>query len=384
MKCQNYMTKILLTNLEKEFNMNEDKSKHGGRALKIAQEKKITMNKILDFSSNINPFGMDKSLIKVIKDNIKFLRYYPQLDLNQLKIKISNLFQTNPENIRLGSGATDIIYRLANIFYIQESKKKILFINPSFLEYKLSFKAYEDIEIINYMLDVNNFNIKEDILKYLDKDLLALYICNPNNPSSNLMDANLLNIILNVCKKNNIYLIMDECFMDFVENERKYSLISKIDEFDNLIILRTFTKLFAMPAIRLAYLLSSNQRILKSFDNLSPTWNISTIPLNVGLRAIDIYKKIRNKNLKYLKKERKYLKNKLEELDIEVYHSDTNFILFKLEMQKKSLEKYLLGYNVLIRSCRDFKGLDESYYRICIRTHRENKRIIKLMREYLR
>ena len=358
---------------------------HGGKVLEISKKSNIEVGEFLDFSANISPFLMEKEIKEKLYNSIDDIVYYPETDYEDIYIKLASLHNINKAYIRLGNGAIDIIYKLAAFLNLKKGKKrKVLFVEPSFIEYRKAFRIYEDIDLVYYDMDKENLKLDESILDILDNDMLAIFICNPNNPSSCLVEKEILNKILKKCKEKDIYLVLDECFMDFILEEDKYSLVSNIEENKKLIILRSFTKLFAVAGLRLGYTISSDRFFLKSMDLLNPHWNINTLALRVADLAADIYIDLKNKNLDLIEKERKYLIQELEDLKIKVYESKANFILLRLDKNYDDFEQYLLKYKILIRSCSNYRGLDGRYYRIAIRTHKDNVKLINVFKEYFR
>ena len=202
---------------------------HGGKVLEISKKSNIEVGEFLDFSANISPFLMEKEIKEKLYNSIDDIVYYPETDYEDIYIKLASLHNINKAYIRLGNGAIDIIYKLAAFLNLKKGKKrKVLFVEPSFIEYRKAFRIYEDIDLVYYDMDKENLKLDESILDILDNDILAIFICNPNNPSSCLVEKEILNKILKKCKEKDIYLVLDECFMDFILEEDKYSLVSNI------------------------------------------------------------------------------------------------------------------------------------------------------------
>lgn len=351
---------------------------HGGKIIDLIKDSK---EKYIDFSANINSYGLDKRIKKEIVLTVDNIKHYPSTNYKKLSEKICYIHNIDKDFIHLGNGASDLIYRLAVCFFLLKNNKlRISLPYPSFIEYEKSFEAFDNIEKSYYRLDFDKpFNLEE--LNLANTDII--YICNPNNPSSTLISKKKLFDLANRCKKQKIFLIIDECFMDFVNNEEEYSLISEIKNNKYIIILRSFTKIFALAGLRLGYILSSNKDILTKMDNLFPTWNINSLAFVAGNFACEIYDDIRKKVLISIEKERVYLTKNLKKLNFKVYESKANFILFK-NFYDIDLEKELLKNNILIRSCANFKGLDKTYYRIAIKSRKENRILIKFLGELIR
>lgn len=366
--------------------MGDLRSFHGGRVFELAKKEGIDPKSFIDFSANISPFPIDEKIRQRIYSSIDELMFYPETQYGYIYKKLAGLHKINKNSIRLGNGAIDIIYKLANFFSIlslkNPKKTKVLIVEPSFSEYSKAFKTYENIDLLFYDMDEENLRLDEHIINILNEDILAVFVCNPNNPSSTLVDKNILDKMLKICKEKNIYLVLDECFMDFISNEEKFTCLYNIKDNKKLIILRSFTKLFSIAGLRFGYVLSSNEEVLNSLDKLSPQWNINTPALRAATEACSLYEHIKTKNINFIEKERLYLVEELKKFDIKIYKSEANFILFRANNKYEDLENYLFKKRILIRSCSNYRKLDKRYYRIAIREHKDNVKLIESLKEY--
>ena len=215
-------------------------------------------DKIIDFSSNINPLGIPNSIKNALHNSVEKSICYPDPLCRKLNKKLSKHYNLPGNYFSIGNGAADIIFKIAQVL----KPKSALLLAPTFSEYEFSLKTVNcNINYYN-LTENNNFKILNDYLDFLTDKIDIIYICNPNNPTGVLTKKELLTKILKKCKDNNIIVILDECFNEFVENNKSYSMIDELKNFDNLIILNAFTKMYAIPGVRLGYCISSNLNII--------------------------------------------------------------------------------------------------------------------------
>ncbi len=349
---------------------------HGANINQISQQYNINTEDILDFSSNINPKVID-GLEKYILEGLNECRRYPDINYTDLRNNISKYININSDFIIPGNGATEIIYLLMKCI-----DKRLAIFNPTFSEYGRS-ASLNGLDIINLELDKENqFSIDIEYIKNNIEEFDSLFICNPNNPNGKVQD---LTELLDLMKKYNKLLIVDETFIEFVKQEEKYTLVKYIETHKNLFILKAVTKFFGMPGLRLGYGLTSNKLIIEQVYNYKEPWTINSFANNIS-KYIFNDKKYINDSKEYYVQERNYMLRELRRLkNIKVYDSDTNFILIKLYNNKSDEIKVelLRKGNILIRDASNFIGLDNSYIRVAIKSRNENELLIKHMKSIL-
>lgn len=352
---------------------------HGGDAKELSRKNKLEYNKIIDFSANINPLGMPKSVKREIINRLDEVEKYPDITYYELKCAISEFENVEKESIILGNGAAEVLFNIVR--GIEPSNTLIL--APTFSEYEEAVKSVNG-KITYYKLkEENGFLILEDILEYINDKLDLIFICNPNNPTGVITSNELLKKVLEKSKENDIITVIDESFLDFIKED--LSMISLVSEYSNLIIIKSLTKFFALPGLRIGYGICNNAELNENIQKSSPAWNINIlaeIAAKVGLNDKDYI----NKSRIYLNEEREYLFGNLEQIkQLKIYDPSVNFIFFKTLIDI-DLKYELLRKNILIRSCSNYEGLDSSYYRIAVRTHEENcifiEEIRSLFKEY--
>lgn len=342
---------------------------HGGNAKEISRSNNIAYDKIIDFSANINPLGMPDSVKKAIIENLSEAEKYPDISYYELKSAISEFEKITLNNLILGNGAAEVLFNVVRGINPRNS----LILAPTFSEYEEAVKAINGNIIYYKLKEENLFCIQEDILNYINRDLNLLFICNPNNPTGVITEKELILKILDKAEKNNVIVLIDESFLDFIKEE--FSMIKYMCKYENLIIIKSLTKFFALPGIRIGYGISGNIELIKKVESISPAWNINIfaeIATKVGLKDENY---IRN-SIKYIADQKDYLYSGLKKINkLRVYEPSVNFILFQTLIQI-DLQKELLKYNILIRSCSNYNGLNHNYYRVAVRSYEENSILI--------
>lgn len=341
---------------------------HGGD---VYRNKNVT-----DFSSNCNPFGLPEGVKKAVCESIDSFARYPDPLCSELRTALANNLYIPEHWIYFGNGAADVIFNVC----MASKPGKALLISPTFAEYARGLEA-AGCEYTYYELNQQNeFVPQEDILDRLTEDIDMFFFCNPNNPTGVIAEKQLMTKILKKCMQNDIMFVVDECFLDFVmpqERREELSMKNKLAENGRLVILKAFTKLYAMAGLRLGYCLCSDIDFMQSLHDITQPWNVS-IPAQVAGIAALKEKEYVEKSLAYLYKEKKYLKENLENAGFKIWGSCANYIFFKAD---KNFYKKCLERGFLVRDCSNYPGLSEGYCRIAVKLHEENKRFIDAVKE---
>ncbi len=332
-------------------------------------------NNIVDYSANINPLGLPQSVKKAIVKSIGSCIDYPDPFCRRLTDKLAAFFSVPKEYIFFSNGAADVLFKLA----LAVRPKKALLLAPTFADYEKALRSV-DCGIEYYLLqEANNFKPQPDILQQLTPDLDFMVICNPNNPTGRLIDKELLAKLIAECGELGIKILIDECFMDFVAEEKAYSMIKMLQNNKQLIILKAFTKTYAMPGLRLGYCLTADEDLLLRLHECGQDWNVSVPAQEAGLAALDETEYVK-KARALITKERRYLTNALNRLGAKTYGSEANYIFFKWE-QPIDLKEKMAQKGFLIRSCANYHNLQGNYYRIAVKKHADNIRFIEVLKE---
>lgn len=324
-----------------------------------------------DFSANINPLGMPKSVVKILAEHIKDFERYPDARCRELKNAIAEHENFIKEKIVCGNGAADLIYR---IVYTLNPKTALLAV-PTFSEYE---KALQSVGCrINYheLEECREFTLTDDILpKIAGNDIM--FLCTPNNPTGKIIPRELMQKVIAECSKTGCMLAVDECFMDFTEN-REYCMIQP--GYKNVMILKAFTKIYAMAGLRLGYLLCPDIDLAEKINDCGQCWSVSVPAQMAGVQALAEHDYV-EKTVSLISEEREYLMKNLRGFGFKVYDSAANYLLFQCGFP---IDEMLLKKGIAIRNCSNYSGLGKGFFRTAVRNHKENEVLVRAIREVL-
>lgn len=329
----------------------------------------------IDFSANISPLGLPQEIKDELTHALDDIIHYPDPLCRELTQAIATKDNINYDNIICGNGASEIIYQL--IYTIKPMNALVL--APTFAEYEEALKTLKcDIEY--YLLEEkNSFQIKKNILNKISSYLDIVFICQPNNPTGVLCEPEILEKMIAKCQKTGTYIVIDECFIDFLEEDEKYSMMRLIENNPYLIIIKAFTKMYALAGLRLGYGVTSNLDLLQLMKSRTQPWAVSSLAQRAGVIATGLDEYV-NKVKAIVKEERTYLTKNLMLLGFHVYPTYANYILFKSEIQDDKLDIKLREKGIMIRNCSNYIGLDEWFYRVAIKSHEENEKLIEILK----
>jgi threonine-phosphate decarboxylase len=350
---------------------------HGGNVLQMADKWGVDPNLILDFSANINPLGMPDSLKHAIVTQLHLAERYPDIDYQALHASLSRHIGCPPEWILAGNGATELIFSIVR--YLKP--KKALLPVPGFAEYRHALQR-EGCEIIDYpLLEKDDFQPTAQIFSALTSDIDCLFLCTPNNPTGQYPDPALLVDIVVHCQQHNIALIVDESFIDFLPDQQ--DLRSSLSQNPMLYLLRSLTKFFAIPGLRLGYLISANKQAIGSMRNMQEPWTINAFAALAGETVLDDRGYIQ-KTYQWLGEEQHYLFESLSIFSsLKVWRPTANYIFIRCLNETLNLQEALLAHRILIRHCANYPGLSKHYYRVAIKSHADNKMLIDALKQAL-
>jgi len=326
-----------------------------------------------DFSSSINPLGISKKVLNALRKNLpKLSSIYPDNENTILKKKIIDYLRSplTQDSINIGNGATELIYDFVRTFV----RKQVVIPSPTFCEYELASRKLgakiKHVPLKNWKLDI-------DSILETSKNSEAIFLCNPNNPTG-LFSYHLIERLIEGID-DSIKILIDESFIEFVD-EKKHArtFIEKINEFKNIVILRSMTKSFGLAGLRLGYCVS-HPSIAGKISLNKITWNINGLAQLAGVTALE--------NLSHLRRARKIIKSEREFMHIKINNklrsfsankSDVNYYLIRLHHGNSTQIRDLLLKNngILVRDCSDFKGINDKYIRVAVKTHDENLELL--------
>ncbi len=299
---------------------------------------------------------------------------YPDPLQSDLKNEIAALENIASNQIFLGNGSDECINVLIQCFCVS-GKDKVVILPPTFSMYEHAAHVM-NIGITEVFLKEETFqlNVDEILTQSKDNGVKIIFICSPNNPTGNLMNEQAIETVLN---SFNGLVVIDEAYQDFAGNK---SWVTRLNEFENLVVINTFSKAWGMADARLG-MLFANKEIIQYLNIIKMPYNVTQHTINLALEAlnkVDIKKQFVNELLSG----KKWLENQMKEIKFiyKIYPSDANFILFKVE-DANALYKYLLSKKVIVRN-RDKAPLLKGCLRVSVGTAAENSKFIEALKEY--
>jgi threonine-phosphate decarboxylase len=343
---------------------------HGGNI--YAAERKYK-KKFLDFSANINPLGLSSRVKEAIYKNFNSILHYPDPEAKNITRKIAQYWGIKEENVLVGNGSAELIYLVVSAF-----KPKVTLIPvPTFSEYERAARCIKSRIYFLRLKEELGFKLQD--IKANKADIL--FLCNPNNPTGNLIFTDFQAIERLPVK----LIVIDEAFMDFLPDEKKHSLIRKAQKDKRIIVLRTLTKFFAFPGLRIGYL-AAHRSITDKLREYKIPWSVNSLAQAAGeiaLKDRGYFKATRS----IIKRERDFLSEQLKEIrGLKVYPSVANFLLIKIKkggVTSDILAKRLLRQRILVRNCSNFRNLSDGFIRIAVRKRGENQKLIEAIKNIL-
>jgi threonine-phosphate decarboxylase len=332
---------------------------------------------VVDFSANINPLGLPGGVKRAMARAVDDCARYPDPQCRALRAAIGAHERVPPESILCGAGAAELIYRVAWAV----KPRRTLIAAPTFSEYQRAAEGAGGAACQIALDEANGFALGADFLRAIEPGIELVFLCNPNNPTGGLLSREWVEEAARRCDRAGALLAVDECFMDFVEGgEARHSAKPLLDAHPNLIVLKAFTKIFAMPGVRLGYCMASSAAWLDRLRAAGPPWSVSAFAQAAGIAAAG-EAGVMAESRAYVAKERAALQAALKAVGLVTFESAANFILFRAA--RRDLRERLLEKGYLIRGCANFAALDARYYRIAVRRRAENDALIAVLAEVL-
>jgi len=399
-----------------------DSFEHGGNIYRLAEELKMQERKVMDFSASVNPLGVSKKIKTEMRKHLKYLHNYPDPEAKRLRKRLAQYHGIDLETILCGNGSTELIYLITRVLKPQE----VLIPAPTFSEYeraiilqntpspplpqgegnslKISSPSRVGIDsyrgegkgggesqtsglwnsgfIKYFMLDKENgFEIIPDKFIYAmrgdgNSELKTTpcemaFLCNPNNPTGRLLRGDDVKRIADAAKEFKCYLIVDEAFIDFCADD---SVIKDVRDNPYLIVLRSMTGFYALSGLRIGYGIFP-QHLIERLKKYKEPWTINNLAQRAAVVALKD-KVYRSETFKLIKGEKKFLEKSFRKIGIEFFDSDVNFYLLKIN-NANELCQQLKRKGILLRDCSIFRGLDSTYLRVAVKSHKENTILIK-------
>lgn len=356
--------------------------KHGGNVYRVASQYGLNINEIIDFSASVSPLGVPDAVMQAIRESLENIAHYPDPSCQVFRQAAAADLGVESENIIAGNGGAELIYLAARV--LQPGVALLPF--PTFSEYGYAVgSAGGQLRYVRLRPEDNRFVFPVDDFCRAMKETEVAFLCNPNNPTGTLLDKHALQQMLEAGRDTGCFLIVDEAYMDFVKDSEDYSLVKQVMDYDNLLIIRSLTKAYALPGLRIGYAVG-NQALIRRMNSLRDPWSVNALAQAAGSAALqdrDYLARLRA----MVWEERQFMYDEIKNLPgFKPYIPAANYILVDTTatgLRAGYLQEKLAGKGLLIRDCTSFKGLGPYYFRIAIRTRAENTSLVKALSELL-
>lgn len=359
-------------NEENCFHMNRAYS-HGGKVFSTARQLGVPPESILDFSASINPLGPAPGVRRAAAEAFKFAHHYPEAGSPALCSALADYLSLPVDNIAVANGSTELIHLVPRLF--RRATGRALLLSPTFAEYANSLDlagwqctclplSHEN----GFALDTGR--VAEELAKGYD----LLYFCNPGNPTGKLYPLHEVETLYRFCRSSGCFFVLDEAFIDFAEDSSAKDLIPSAD---SGLILRSMTKFFGFPGIRVGYSIASTG-VTTRLKRFLPPWNVGVVSQAAALAGLADSEHCR-RTVALVEKERGYLSASLLKMKgIKVFEGSANYLLLRLDngLTAAGLQEQLLAELILIRDCSDFEGLDNRFFRVAVKGRSQNKELL--------
>lgn len=357
---------------------------HGGNLQKAAEIYGIDAADFLDFSANISWLGPPPGINKAIERGIAIMQHYPDPRSKTLTEKIARATNLPSNHIVVGNGSIELIYALLRGL----GKQKALVLEPTFNEYARAVQLVGgEIEILP-LTQAKEWQVDLSLVTEKLSEIDLIFLCNPNNPTGQLIPRQELVSLIKKAEKANCLVVIDEAFVDFLEDfpEKEYGVLDLVTSANNLVVLRSFTKFFAIPGLRLGFCAASPELINLIKANQEP-WTVNCIAQSVGeLIVDDLLIPFRRQVRERIQKARIEMVKELEtRCNVRCWgHANYLFIDLGEDHGSGALTKALGYQGVLVRDCEPFGSRFDRHIRVAVRSPEENSRLIELLESSLR
>ena len=371
---------------------------HGGNIFQFAHEQRIEPYEVVDFSANINSLGPSQRGLDALNAQLRYISHYPDATNDDVLNAIADTYEMDKHQIIVGNGAAELLYAICRL----PGYTGAFVPAPGFSEYKEALEASKiPVRDIFYRPREDDNGKPYFEVPYLALETFAaelkgqdgriiVFLGNPNNPDGTLLDKDHIRTVASMLKDANSLLVIDESFIDFVGNdplqENEHSMRSLVNEFDNIIVVHSFTKFYAVPGLRIGAAFA-NETLITQLQQYIPSWSVNTLAqayTKAALNDVDYIKRTKQE----LNEERAFMYNALDDIEgITVYPPSANFILFQVNQEgitANYINEELKKYNMIVRNCDSYVGLTNHWVRIAIKDHDTNIKLVDKLTNILK
>jgi len=361
-------------------------SGHGGNVHGAARRLQRPIERLVDFSASINPLGPSPLVRRALEKTRGLLTYYPDPDCYYLRSILGRRWALSSDHIVMGNGSIELIDLLPRALAIRHA----LIVGPTFSEYARAMSRSGGCSTMLYAkrsmayrppLDELILRIRTEKRK-APSSVDAVVLCNPNSPTGQVCDPDEVLVVTREAQRAGLWMIVDETFIDYCESR---SIVSYLPNYQRLIVLRSFTKFYALPGLRIGYLAASS-RVARRVRSAQPPWSVNSMALAAAEASLRDRSHAK-RSLRFMERQRRDFALRLSELlRLVVFPSSANFLLIELPQPYRAdhISKTLEQRGLLIRDCSTVRGLGSRIIRVAIRSKKENDRLILELKRLLK
>lgn len=356
---------------------------HGSDVEKVQEIYGIKKEDIINFAANVNPLGISPKLSRELSNNIDAITSYPDREYDSLRRCMGEYVNIDKDNILVANGSTELI----SLFIKITAPKNALILAPTYSEYEREIKIIGGNISYHVLDEKSDFNLDLNrLVCKLTNDIDMLIICNPNNPTSSAITREDMKLILNICKDKNIFVMVDETYVEFAKDSYEITSIPLVNDYDNIIVLRGVSKFYAAPGLRLGYAIA-NKSLIKEINNIKNPWSINSLAAIAG--------EIMFTNNDYINKTKNLILNEISRItsildgwtNLKYYAPSANFILVKIlndNFNADDIFDEAIKHGCMIRNCSSFDYLSDKFIRICIMLPEQNDALLDILAGFLK
>jgi threonine-phosphate decarboxylase len=351
---------------------------HGGNVWELSEKYNIPLDQIIDFSISTNPLGVPEKAVESIRQHLNLIHHYPDPAHEWLLEALAESANVKPCNVIVGNGSTELIYLFNEVFLDEECEAVIPV--PSFSEYKAAIERFGGNMIFLKCDSANNFRLNlEELENAVTEQTRIIFLCNPNSPTGCLYKKDDVLEVVKFAADNDVLVFVDEDYIDFVDDSKRYSMADYVNRYNNLFVLRSLTKFFGLAGVRIGFGIGSPD-LVTVLRNVIMPWSVNSLAMFAAAEAVKDTQFITESRLLLSKSKRQMLEMLKTVSWLKVYPSETNFLLIEIvkkDLTSAQLAEALAKKGLLIRNCEDFDGLNNKFFRATVRRPEENKKLVQ-------
>lgn len=357
------------------------KHQHGGNLNLAVRKYGLDPEKILDFSVNINPLGTPEVVYELLRDGLRYVSIYPEPYCRELKESYASLLELPPEQLIFANGAVELIYLALQTL----RPDTVLIPSPTFREYEIAARAIGATIKMLRLSPEKGFLPGLNSLLRAAQDANLVFLCNPNNPTGNLIPPDILKSFLDICAAQGIFVIVDESFLIFHDCWQELSFARETTINKNLLVLQSLTKFFAIPGLRVGYGVAHPETITL-FNRFQPPWQVNTLA-QAAAAAVLQEEEYARRSRSFVEQQRTWLAEALSSVPgLKVYPAEANYLLLGLRgsLTASDLADAMARKGILVRDCSNFAFLDDRFIRVAVKDQAKNRLLVSELQRSVR